>query len=73
MTQSDMILDALLRGETLTPLDALKKYGCFRLGARIWDLRHSGYQIDRKMIEVGDGKHVAEYSIPPGCQMRLAV
>jgi hypothetical protein len=32
-TQSDMILNALLAGEELTPLDALKRYGCFRLGA----------------------------------------
>lgn len=73
MSQNDAILDALLRGEKITPLDALRKYGCFRLGARIWDIRHSGYTVDRKLIDVGDGKHVAEYSMRPGCQMRLAV
>lgn len=73
MSQTDAILDALLRGERITPLDALKKYGCFRLGARIYDIRKSGYMVDRKLIDVGNGKHVAEYSMPPGCQMRLAV
>lgn len=73
MSQTDAILDALLRGEKITPLDALRKYGCFRLGARIYDIRKSGYMVDRKLIDVGNGKHVAEYSMPPGCQMRLAV
>jgi hypothetical protein len=73
MSQNDAILDALLRGEKLTPLDALKQHGCFRLGARIWDLRKQGYRIERELIDVGNGKHVAQYSMPPGCQMRLAV
>lgn len=69
-----MILAALLAGETLTPLDALKKIGCFRLGARIWDLKRAGYEIDVKIIEVGDGKRVAAYSMPPKKgQLRLAV
>jgi hypothetical protein len=27
-------------------LDALQKFGCFRLGARIWDLRHEGFKIE---------------------------
>lgn len=35
-SQSVQIKAALLRGETLTPLDALRRFGCFRLGARIW-------------------------------------
>lgn len=34
MSQNDSILNALKRGEKLTQLDALYKYGCFRLGAR---------------------------------------
>lgn len=64
MSQSDAILDALKRGETLTPLDALKRFGVFRLGARIWDLKQAGHKIEMRMIETPSGKHVAEYFIP---------
>ncbi len=63
MSQSDAILDALKRGETLTPLDALRRFGCFRLGARIWDLKKAGHEIDMRLIDCGNGKHVAEYSL----------
>ena len=76
MNQSDMILNALLAGETLTPLDALKRFGCFRLGARIWDLKKAGYEIDMQLIDVGNGKHVASYSMKPvrkGENYKLAI
>lgn len=74
MSQSDMILDALLRGETLTPLEALKLYGCLRLGARIWDLRQQGHNIIMEMVTTMNGKHVAQYSMPAKKgQLRLAV
>ena len=45
MSQEKQILNYLRAGNSLTPLEALHKFGCFRLGARIWDLRHSGYNI----------------------------
>lgn len=76
MTQSDMILNALLAGETLTPLDALKRFGVFRLGARIFDLRRDGYSIEKTLIDVGNGKHVASYSMKPvrkGENYKLAI
>ena len=38
-TQNDMVLEHLLLKGTITPLDALVEYGCFRLGARIHDLK----------------------------------
>jgi len=64
MTQSDMILNALLAGETLTPLDALQKYRCLRLSGRIYDLKAKGYPIEMRLIETPSGKHVAEYFLP---------
>lgn len=74
MSQSDLILDALLKGEMLTPLDALRRYGCFRLGARIWDLRQQGYDIQMRLIETPNGKHIAEYFLPVAKgQLSLAV
>ena len=35
-----------LQKSPLTPLDALMKYGCFRLSARINELRQIGYHIE---------------------------
>ena len=32
-SQTARIKAALLRGEKLTPMDALRRFGCFRLGA----------------------------------------
>lgn len=29
----------------ITPLEAWEKYGIYRLGARVWDLRAAGYDI----------------------------
>lgn len=59
-SQEKQILAYLKLGYTLTPLQALRKFGCMRLGGRIYDLRSKGHEIDRKMIDV-DGKHVAQY------------
>lgn len=38
-SQKQLILDYLLEGNEITPMDALNKFGCFRLGARIADLK----------------------------------
>lgn len=61
-TQNEMILVALKNGERITPLTALEKFGCFRLSARIWDLRNEGHPIKTKHIATPQGKVVAEYS-----------
>lgn len=63
-SQSAQIKAALLRGETLTPLDALRRFGCFRLGARIWELRHKcGMDIRAVRHTTESGKTVAAYSL----------
>lgn len=45
-TQTAAIKAALLNGEIITPIDALNRFGCMRLGARIWDLRNEGLPIE---------------------------
>jgi hypothetical protein len=60
-TQCEAIQSHLQSGGTLTPLDALNLFDCFRLGARIFDLKKKGLDIKTRIIEVGDKKHVAEY------------
>lgn len=60
--QNEMILGHMLEGKSITPIDALNNYGCFRLSARIYDLRKEGYPIKDKYIEVGQQKkHVKVY------------
>ena len=66
MTQAEEIRSALEAGERLTPLDALERFGCFRLGARIYDLRREGMKIESEMVEDrATGKRYARYSLPP--------
>lgn len=63
-SQSAQIRAALLAGETLTPLDALRRFGCFRLGARIWELRNEhGMDIRTEQFRTESGKIVAAYSL----------
>src|SRR5690606_3085931 len=60
--QTSEILKALREGDRLTPLDALDRFGCLRLGARIWDLRHkSGIDVKSETVELDNGKKVARY------------
>jgi hypothetical protein len=50
----------LLRGYKLTPLQALEKWGCMRLGARIYELRKDGMDIKTTPI-TSNGKTFAQY------------
>ena len=50
MTQTQQILQHLKQGNTLTPIEALNLFGCFRLGARIYDLKDMGYNIETEMV-----------------------
>jgi len=52
-TQKEAILRHLQSGRAITPLEALELYGCFRLGARIWELRDEGYEIKSENVKQG--------------------
>ena len=45
MSHKEQVLKYLQSGKKLTPIDALNMFGCFRLGARICELRQKGYSI----------------------------
>lgn len=49
-TQKAAILEHLKRFGSIEPLTALRNYGCYRLGARISDLRHDGYEIETEVV-----------------------
>ena len=61
MTQSEQILNHLKSGHSITPLEALDKFGCMRLGARVYDLKQQGHDIRTEPLALPSGKHVARY------------
>ena len=61
MSQESQIL-AHLRRATINPMQALERYGCFRLAARIADLRSAGHTIETTMVD-RDGKRFAKYRL----------
>lgn len=61
-TQSQQILTYLSNHKAITPIQALNKFGCFRLAARISDLRSQGHTIWTNNI-TKDGKTFASYSL----------
>jgi hypothetical protein len=63
MSQNKQIADYLNKGKKLTTLDALNKFGCFRLASRINDLRNEGMNIKTKIIKLENKKQIAQYSI----------
>lgn len=61
-TQAEWILDALKRGP-LTALDALDGCNCFRLAARIADLRQAGHEIKTETRTLANNKTIAVYHL----------
>jgi len=61
-TQNEQILGYLSKGKGLTPIEALNKFGCLRLAARIADLRKSGHLIFTDSI-TKNGKTFASYKL----------
>ena len=53
-SQAEMILEYLQKFGEISAMEALTAIGCFRLAARIADLRADGYRISTTMS--GDGK-----------------
>ncbi len=51
MTQTDSILQYMRDYGSVTPLDALREFGCMRLAARIDDLKKAGHRIVSEWAE----------------------
>lgn len=62
-TQANQILGYLRDGNRVTAITALNLFGCFRLAARICELRKAGWAISERKIKTTTGKRVAEYSL----------
>lgn len=66
MAQTDIILDVLKMGITITQRDAIYM-GCYRLAAVIFKLKKAGHHIKTEMVEVtkadGNTTRIAAYSL----------
>ena len=51
VTQKSMVLAHLIQYGSIEPLVALREYGCYQLGAVIFDLRKEGYAIETERME----------------------
>ena len=50
-TQKLLIRERLMKGGSITALEALIEFGCYRLASRISDLRSEGMSITKTMEE----------------------
>ena len=60
-SQNQRIKKHLKSGKEINPYQALRLYGCFRLGARIFDLKKEGMKIKRRLNSTLTLKHHAIY------------
>ena len=65
-SQNTLIFAHLQNGLSINPIQALKMFGCFRLGARIWELkRHNpDLNITGEMVKKNN-KWFKSYFIKP--------
>ena len=67
MTQCDRILRHLQDCGSITQAEAVTEYGCYRLGARIWDLKAQGVPIKSETVtgrnRYGERTSFARYSL----------
>lgn len=61
-SQTGKIAEYLLKGKTLTSLQALRLFGCFRLASRISELRQR-YKVKTETVTTKNGARIAKYSI----------
>jgi hypothetical protein len=52
----------LATGKPITAIQALQKFGCFRLASRIHEMRSEGLAINEKTINK-NGKRFSQYQI----------
>tara|TARA_Y100001963_G_scaffold27424_1_gene37350 strand:+ start:1766 stop:2020 length:255 start_codon:yes stop_codon:yes gene_type:complete len=58
-SQKDSILNYLEEGNEITPIEALDRFGCFRLADVIFKLKQEGYDIQTKMVSNGSKKYAS--------------
>ena len=59
--QVKVLKGILDQGTHITALDALNWFGCFRLAARVYDLKQEGYNIEKYTQVNESGKRITYY------------
>lgn len=60
--QKDQVLMHMRKVGAITPLEALRKFNCWRLASRIKELKRDGWLINSTMVK-RHGKRYASYSL----------
>lgn len=67
VTQARLIIEYLEEFGSITPLEAIRDIGCYRLSARISDIKNMGIPIKTEMVNVknrrGKYSRIARYSL----------
>jgi hypothetical protein len=63
-SQTDRIIEWLSDGKEITAVEALNLFGCFRLAARIADIRSRGYDVETTYRITKNGARIAVYRMP---------
>jgi helix-turn-helix protein len=63
MTDTAAILRHLKTGKVLTTASTARLFKCYRLAARVYDLRRRGHRINSAMIKLKSGRRCAVYSL----------
>ena len=64
VTQKNKVKEHLNSGQSITPIEALERYGCFRLAAIIHTLKHqNGMNIKTEMIKNKFGTKYGKYTM----------
>lgn len=70
-TQVQLILEYMDEFGSITPLEAIRDIGCYRLSARISDIKKRGYPVRTELVSVqnrrGKQSKIARYSLEEGC------
>ena len=61
MTQEQSILDYLKSGKSISPIEALEDFGCFRLASVVHSLKQKGHDIQTKIVGNGRKKWAQYY------------
>jgi len=70
-SQQEKVLGHLQAGQSITPIEALNNYGCFRLAAVIHKLKQKGYTIESTSVS-RNGKCFAKYQLVLKPQLDLS-
>ena len=64
-SQNKAILRDLQAGQKIDPITALSRYGCFRLSARIFDIKKQGHDVQTELTQhpIEKDKRFATYFI----------